>query len=701
MGRTLASLVLAACVACSGEILVPKGKSTPNGGAGAGGSGGFGGGEVVLPIEVVRSAPQVRVLSAPEYKNTIRDLLGLEVTSALTQSDWTAGYDNGSGIHVDDNLLHAFTDEAESLAPRYLAGKARADFPCYDPANVTDACVQKLIEVLGRRAHRRPLTQGQKDELIGFFRTVSSAANDRVLGTELVVERLLTSAQFLYRTEVGTPTVMGGDVYALDAYEKASLLAYTLTGTMPDDALLAAAEAGRLDEAGMRVQIRRIWADPGSRARVGDFFRQWLKVTRLDEMARRPADFAKLPSPGTGASLKAEFDAYVAAVVFDGAGTVPALFSETFTIADSNTAPLYGLTAISPTRLALDPKERHGVLTLASTMAAIASATDPSQDRPIVRGLMIKEQLLCEEVGPPSGINTLAAMNTAMAVPNFDQLTTREQYEAMMQQGAECKSCHRQFMPLGFALGRYDALGRYRVEQRGRPVTAAVTDVPFAGTTRAFADGIDLAAGLAESRRTAECFGKNFVAFAAGETHTPHTETLTAAVLQRLGTGPLAISRFVEETLAHPNLYLRKGVPFVPPAPGGAGGGGGGMGGGTGGGGQQMARTVLLASGARLEPDGAVVSTDAKHRLTYQLDGNLVLYKVSGGAAWASGTGGTTPGNTSMQADGNLVVYDRDGMPRFNTGTHGNPGAQLFIDAAGKLFIVAPDGRQLWVGGTP
>jgi hypothetical protein len=681
MRRTLAVFALTACAACTGDIELGIPLKMSMAGGGAGGSGGGGGVviEAVPPIKVVQTSPQVRVLSAPEYKNTIRDLLGLTVTTPLTQSDWTAGYDNGSGIHVDDNLLQAFTDEAESLATRYLAGKGRTDFPCYDPANVTDACMQTVIKVLGRRVQRRPLIQAQKDELLAFFQSVSTAANDRVLGAQLLVERLLTSPQFLYRTEVGVPAGKGSDVYTLDAFEKATLIAYTLTGTMPDEPLLAAAEAGRLDdEPGLRTQIRRLWADPRARGRIGDFFRQWLKVTRLDEMAVRPADYPKLPSPATGASLKAEFDAYVAAVVFDGAGTVPALFSETFTIADSNTAPLYGLTASSPTPLQLDPKQRRGVLTLASTMAAIASASDASKDRPVIRGLMIKRQLLCEDVGPPSGINTIAAANTAMTTPNFDQLTTREQYEAMMQQGTECKACHRQFMPLGFTLGRYDALGRYRVEQHGRPVNPAVTDVPFAGTTRAFADALDLSAGLASSGMTAECFAKNFVAFSAGEARTPHTDTLTAAALQRLGTGPLVIGRFVEEALVNPGFYVRKGVPFVPPVI------------------PQAPRTVLLASGAHLDPDGVAASTDGAYRLVYQLDGNLVLYKVSGGAPWASGSASTTPGVVSMQGDGNLVVYDHDFVPRFSTGTQGNPGAQLYLDTTGKLFIVAPDGKQLW-----
>jgi mono/diheme cytochrome c family protein len=643
-----------------------------------------------VPITLSLAAPGVRLLSAPEYRRTVGDLLGLEVTTPLTQADWTAGYDNGSNIQVDDNLLSALVDEAGLLAEGYLASRIALDFPCYDASAIADACVQDVIATLGRRAHRRPLTAAQRAELFTFFQS----ASDKPTGVKLVVARLLTSAQFLYRSEVGKPVAAGSLLRELDAFEKATLLSYTLTGSMPDEALLSDAEARKLDDAGLRRHVRRLWASPRARARVGEFFRQWLKVTRLDDMAAHPADYKKLPQPELGASLKAEFDAFIGAVVFDGRGTLPALFSESFTVVDAYTAPLYLAPApAAPTRLELDPNERRGVLTLASTMAAIANAEDPSRDRPVVRGLMVKEQLLCEEVGPPSGINTQAARAEAQQTPNFEQLTTREQYEAMMQQGAHCQSCHQQFMPLGFALGRYDALGRYRVEQRGRPVDATVRGVPFADREVDLAGGTALADAVAQSPNVASCFSKNFLRFTTGA-QGANAETLSAAVLQKLGDGPLGFARFVEEALANPQLYYRRGAPLdaafgaAPIASAAAPLAG--------------VTTELLPSGAELFPDGARVSSDGKFRLIYQQDGNLVLYRVGGGPLWSSRTSGTSKGRTAMQGDGNLVVYDAGNAAKFHTGTNGNPGASLHLDPAGVLFIVAPNGQRLWSsGGTP
>jgi hypothetical protein len=113
--------------------------------------------------------------------------------------------------------------------------------------------------------------------------------------------------------------------------------------------------------------------------------------------------------------------------------------------------------------------------------------------------------------------------------------------------------------------------------------------------------------------------------------------------------------------------------------------------------GTAVTTTVLLAAGAQLLPDQSVTTSDGTHRLVYQLDGNLVLYKVSSGApVWHSVTAGTSPGFTAMQGDGNLVVYDSATVPKFNTVTAGNPGAQLYFETGGRLHIIATNGTKLW-----
>jgi hypothetical protein len=79
-----------------------------------------------------------------------------------------------------------------------------------------------------------------------------------------------------------------------------------------------------------------------------------------------------------------------------------------------------------------------------------------------------------------------------------------------------------------------------------------------------------------------------------------------------------------------------------------------------------------------------------------QSDGNLVIYQ-DGVAKWATGTNKwpstCTTCYVSFQADGNLVLYSYSGngeyTPYWSTGTNGHPGAQLHLsDSAPYLSIV-------------
>jgi hypothetical protein len=671
------------------------------------------------PPRATPGPAQLRLLNSLEFKHTVEDLLGLTVTAPLGHADWGAGFDSGAGGQMQENLFNALVDESQSLASRYVATRLAADFPCFDRANVTDACVNQVLEKLGRRAWRRPLTGDEKVALGAGFLDAATIAGSRVAGLETLIARLLLSPQFLYRSEIGAAIAAGSDLRALTAYERATMVAYALTASMPDDALLGDAEAGLLDDARLRLHVRRLWATPRARERMADVVRQWLGLTTLDDMAARPEDFAKL-NPELGAALKSEFDATVAATLFDGAGTLPALFTSNFAMVNRHTASLYGLSVPGDelTRVQLPATERKGVLTLVSTMSALSSSADVSKDRPVMRGLMIKSRVLCEPVGPPSGVNTIAAANAASSIPNFDQLTTREQYEAMMQQGQACAACHATFMPLGFSFGRYDALGQHRTTQRGRPVNSLAAGVPLLGEVRQFDDALGLIDTLAGHERTAACFTKNLVSYATGVRGTASTDSYAALLHFRAKGQPLHVGQLMESVLLSPEVFERVGVVELSPPPmGGGGGATGGGGGSTGGGGgntpdagsadagssMPAPATPLLPSGVALGGNESRRSSDGAFTLVYQLDGNLVLYRTGGAPLWSSRTGGNSVGQAAMQGDGNLVVYDSTTRPRFNTGTQGNSGAGLFIESSGRLSV-RRGGLELWnsiTGRTP
>ena len=108
----------------------------------------------------------------------------------------------------------------------------------------------------------------------------------------------------------------------------------------------------------------------------------------------------------------------------------------------------------------------------------------------------------------------------------------------------------------------------------------------------------------------------------------------------------------------------------------------------------------VLAPGATLQANGAVASEDGRYSLTYQGDGNLVLYDESRVALWATGTAGTDPGFVAMQGDGNLVVYDSSGTPVWASWTDGHPNARLCVQPDGNVVIYDGRGEAIWSTNT-
>jgi hypothetical protein len=116
---------------------------------------------------------------------------------------------------------------------------------------------------------------------------------------------------------------------------------------------------------------------------------------------------------------------------------------------------------------------------------------------------------------------------------------------------------------------------------------------------------------------------------------------------------------------------------------------------------------TILTGGSVIGVGGAVASPSGQYVLTYQSDGNFVLYSY-GSPVWAincwfscSSTGlfgnpYQPAGWGSLQTDGNLVTYNAYGQPTFTSWTNGNPSAYLAIGNDGSLTVRSPTGAVLW-----
>src|SRR5690606_5901641 len=150
--------------------------------------------------------------------------------------------------------------------------------PC-SPEGEGEACALQLIEELGRRAFRRPLTEEEVGRFQSLFarRGELTASGTFEEAAALIIEAFLSSPSFLMRSEISERA--DGEVFLLSSYEVASRLSYMLWGSMPDELLFEAAQADELATSEqILVQARRMLADPKARETVRRFHEHYLHM---------------------------------------------------------------------------------------------------------------------------------------------------------------------------------------------------------------------------------------------------------------------------------------------------------------------------------------------------------------------------------------------------------------------------------------
>lgn len=394
-----------------------------------------------------------------------------------------------TSAHVD-----AYLATAEQIADD-AAARRTALHPC-DWQSQTPSCARAFVERFGRRLFRRPLT-GKEAARYGELAVADLAT---------AVQALLVSPGFLYRSELGVPS---GDRFRLTGYEVATALAFGLTGSTPDDALLDAAAAGELDTtAGIERWARTLLADPRAKDHAGELVLQWIggqSVTGVDKRADLFPGFDDV----TRRALANETRRFAAHAMFEGSGTLRELLTADYTVLDATAARFYGVAAGPSGVTPYTDGRRAGLLGHASVLATTSHS---DQTSPIRRGLLVRRNLLCQELPPPPPF--------AGGVPDVDpDATTRERF-AQHTSNAVCASCHAYIDSVGFGLESFDAVGRWRDRENGAPIdaTGGIDDLEGLGTrTQAsFATLPELASTIADSHAASSCFTRQYLRFTRG-----------------------------------------------------------------------------------------------------------------------------------------------------------------------------------------
>src|SRR5262245_5074954 len=171
-----------------------------------------------------------------------------------------------------------------------------------DP-NTGAACVDKIVATLARRAYRRPVTRVEVASLVKLVNASKAEGLNVEQGIQVAIQAMLVSPHFLFRIE-RDPSPDPTRIHRLSDIELASRLSYFLWSSMPDDELLALAEAGKL-RVSLGSQVKRMLADEKAAALADNFAGQWLETRNLDVVKPDPQKFPSW-SPDLRDAMKTE-----------------------------------------------------------------------------------------------------------------------------------------------------------------------------------------------------------------------------------------------------------------------------------------------------------------------------------------------------------------------------------------------------------
>jgi hypothetical protein len=451
-----------------------------------------------------RGARLLRRLTHDEYAATLSDLLGVTIDPARFPPDDAGLRSVRADRAVAGLLADKYREVAEDAAA--LANLVQL-VPC-SLSEGTSACAATFIEDFGLRAFRRPLSHEEIQRYLDFYAEI--AVEDGFVGAiRWTIVALLQSPQYLYRAELGR---RGGDgIFALTSYEIATELSYGIWGTMPDDELFELARTGTLYDAEVvGEQAERMLVDLRARSRARRFVGLWLGLDRFDTVVRDPDVYPAL-TPSIREAMKGETDRFVGSL-WDSGGTLEDFLTVPTTFLNGELAGFYGLDQPAETDgegfgpVSLEGTEYGGVLTQGSLLTTHALPTNSS---PIHRGVMVREEFLCQPLPPPPA-------NLDTSPPEVDpNLSTRERYLAHSADPA-CSGCHSLIDSLGFGFEHFDGIGRYR-EQDGIHVVDASGEIVRSNSTDGQFDGVaGLAALLAGSDEVHACYVDKWAEFTWG-----------------------------------------------------------------------------------------------------------------------------------------------------------------------------------------
>jgi hypothetical protein len=319
-----------------------------------------------------------------------------------------------------------------------------------------------ILERFASRAFRRPATAEEVERYMKLYDRSRAAGQDFPSAIGIALQAILVSPNFLFRVELDDRPLADG-VRPISEFHLASRLSFFLWSSMPDEELLDLAAQGKLSKQ-LDTQVRRMLADTKSDAFVQNFAPQWLAITGIEHVNRGSQFDGRMRE-----SLSRETTLFFDAVLRENR-PITDFIDGRYTFVNERLARHYGLGQFAsrkPTDVVIpkhtfvkvalpDNGVRGGILTHASVLTMTSA---PDRTSPVKRGMWILENILASPPPPPPP--NVPPLDEAAKPGAKGALSLRTRLE-LHRGKAECAACHAKIDPLGFALEKFDVVGRYR-----------------------------------------------------------------------------------------------------------------------------------------------------------------------------------------------------------------------------------------------
>ena len=454
-------------------------------------------------------AARLRRLTQTQFHNALESLLGKPVVTDKMPSD---NYEEGFaavgaatiatsplGVEryhhiVEENVELVFTDEVRR---EELLGCVVNTW--------TDSCAQGYLRSQGRLAFRRDLTDEEVQQLAHVAEVAERELGDAHAGLQWATVALLTSPNFLYRSEWGSASATA--VQRLTGYAMASRLAFALWNRPPDEELLDEAAMGHLDTAeGVNVAARHLLTASYGREAIGSFVDEYMRLDRIAGQHKDPALFPEY-TPSLQVGMVNDMRSTWQEFVFVLDGNALDLFTTKTAVVNADLAHLYGISdegLSSADFKVINLPTASGYGGILSKPAFLSQFANQTEGSPTLRGKFIREAVLCTPIPPPPAGVTVEFDDSSDA-------TTKREKLAVHRTDPTCSGCHSLMDPLGLPLESFDAIGGFRTEDQGE-----MLDLSGEVDGVLVTDASELGFALSKSTSVARCLVSKYYTYVLG-----------------------------------------------------------------------------------------------------------------------------------------------------------------------------------------